>query len=153
MKSQRAVLRENNPEGFSLLEVLIALLVATVGLISLSTMQVGAIKGNSASNERTRAVYLTQRVLEQINDGNLSGGRVFDYLDTASVPQGTLLASGTMNGVNGKGEAGGPYLVVWQVASHTAWARRITVTVTWRSIIGRTRHVTLSSTLRGEDNR
>jgi len=139
--------------GFSLLEVLIALLIATVVLFSLSSMQVSAIKGNGSSSERTRAIYLAQSTLENIQSGNMVNRRVFGFIDMSTANPGALLDSGALTGINERGEAGGPFDLQWQAATHTHWSRSITATVSWRSVSGINRHVQLTSITRGADNR
>ena len=65
--------------GFSLIEVLIALVVFAVGMLSVGAMQIGSIKGNSFSQELTQATVLSQEKLEVLRrmdfeDSNLSSG-------------------------------------------------------------------------------
>lgn len=53
-------------KGFTLLELLIALTIFAVGLLSIAQMQDVAIQGNSTSNVRTEATSLAQGILENI---------------------------------------------------------------------------------------
>ena len=145
-------IRKDDMQGFTLLEVLIAIFIATVGLLSLSSMQASAIKGNGASNERTRAVYLSQSMMERIANGSITSTEVFGYVDTASVVQDTILESGVMNGLNFRGNAGGPFDLQWKVSHHTQWSRRVDTTVSWRSIMGGKRYVRLATFTRGTIN-
>lgn len=50
--------------GFSLLEVLIALIVLGMGLISLARFQVTVMQDNSLSHERTTAIHLAEQQLD-----------------------------------------------------------------------------------------
>ena len=66
--------------GFSLIEVLIALVMLAVGLLAIGGMQIVSIKGNSFSQKMTQATVLTQDKLEELKklpfaDSNLSSGR------------------------------------------------------------------------------
>ncbi len=66
--------------GFSLIEVLIALVILAVGMLALGGMQVVSIKGNSFSQKMTQATVLTQNKLEELRklpfaDSSLSIGR------------------------------------------------------------------------------
>lgn len=140
----------STPRGFTILEVLIALFVATVGLISLSSMQATAIKGNGASNESTRATFLAQGMLERIKDGNMVKDGTFGYIDMAGIEPGMIQDFGLFAGIDEKGEKGGPFNLQWQVANHTDWSRRVTVNVSWNSILGITRNVSLTSVSRGD---
>ncbi len=65
--------------GFSLIEVLIALVLFAVGMLGVGAMQIGSIKGNSFSQEVTQATVLSQEKLEELkkmsfDDTNLSNG-------------------------------------------------------------------------------
>jgi prepilin-type N-terminal cleavage/methylation domain-containing protein len=65
--------------GFSLIEVLIALVLFAVGMLGVGAMQIGSIKGNSFSQEVTQATVLSQEKLEELkkmpfDDSNLSNG-------------------------------------------------------------------------------
>src|SRR5512140_3377899 len=51
-------------EGFSLIEVLVALTILAVGMLSLALLQVTAIKGNAGASKSTIATDLAQTKLE-----------------------------------------------------------------------------------------
>jgi type IV pilus assembly protein PilV len=51
-------------KGFTLLELLIALTIFAIGLISIAGMQITAIKENSSANTRTTATALAQGIME-----------------------------------------------------------------------------------------
>lgn len=42
---------QKNMEGFSLIEALIAMLVLSIGILSVSTMQISSVKGNTTANK------------------------------------------------------------------------------------------------------
>jgi hypothetical protein len=138
--------------GFALLDVLIAMFVATVGLLSLSMMQASAIKGNCVGNRATQATFLAQEMMERIKDGNIVNVETFGLIDMSDIPIGTVQDSGVLSGINERGEAGGPFTVQWKVFTHTKWSRRITVDVSWHSILGKTRNVGLATVSRGGGN-
>ena len=76
-QSEGNVLSTKN--GFSLIEVLIALVLFAVGMLGVGAMQIGSIKGNSFSQEVTQATVLSQERLEELrkmdfDDSNLSNG-------------------------------------------------------------------------------
>jgi len=56
----------SNEKGFTLIEVLIAMLVLAIGLLSLATLAGTVIRGNSFSNKMTTATTLAQERLEDI---------------------------------------------------------------------------------------
>jgi type IV pilus assembly protein PilV len=55
-----------NQNGFTLIEVLIALMIFTFGLLSIAGLQVSAISYDSAANQRTAITMLTQGIMEEI---------------------------------------------------------------------------------------
>ena len=58
-------LMERN-EGFTLIEVLITLVILSVGLLALAGLQISAIKGNANSKRMTMAVSISEKKIEQI---------------------------------------------------------------------------------------
>ncbi|MDZ7696965.1 MAG: prepilin-type N-terminal cleavage/methylation domain-containing protein [Deltaproteobacteria bacterium] len=57
-------LKDNS--AFTLLEVLIAIVILSIGLLGMASLTVGIIKGNSFSNELTTATTLAQDKMEDI---------------------------------------------------------------------------------------
>ena len=141
-----------NLRGFTLLEVLFAMVVATVGLLSLSMMQVTTIKGNSVGNKATQATFLAQEMIERIKDGNIVDDGTFGFIDMSGTNTGIVLDAGLLSGINERGEPGGPFTLQWQVFTNTDWSRRVAVDVSWYGILGLTRSVSLASISRGDGN-
>lgn len=138
--------------GFALLEVLIAMFVATFGMLSLAMMQANAIKGNSVGNRATQATFIAQEMIESIKDGNIVNGKTFGFIDMSSINKGIVQDSGFISGINEKGEVDGPFTIQWQVLTHTNWSRKIVVDVSWSSILGKQRNVSLTTLSRGGGN-
>lgn len=55
---------DKNVRGFSLLEVLIALIVLSVGLLGLAGLQVSSMRYNLSANHRTQATNLAQQFID-----------------------------------------------------------------------------------------
>ncbi|OQX13983.1 MAG: hypothetical protein BWK76_15370 [Desulfobulbaceae bacterium A2] len=53
-------------EGFSLVEVMVALAIFAIGLLSIAAMQVTAIRGNSSARRLSEATSLLQDVAERV---------------------------------------------------------------------------------------
>jgi type IV pilus assembly protein PilV len=88
--------RPNGEGGFTLLEVIIAISVLTIGLLAVASMQIAAIRGNDNASHITEATTLAQDRLEkllamtytdaQILDGNPAVGTPTTY--TVATPPG-----------------------------------------------------------------
>ena len=135
--------------GFTLIEILIAMTVAATGLLSLAFMQCIAIKDNTLSGRFTQATFLAQNILECVKDGHMVHGGTFGYSTVSDAKSDMPKDTGVLIGVNQRGDTGGSFDVKWQVADHTDWSRKVTVIVSWESVQGRKRHLSLVSTSRG----
>ena len=107
--------------GFTLLEVMIALVVLAIGLLGLASLQIMAIKGNSYGQQMTVASTLAQSQLEQLRrtPGPLANGEDYPvdqngirytrtWTVTANSPQPgatTVLIDITWTGPMGEGSA------------------------------------------------
>ena len=87
---------KRNQTGFSLLEVLIAVLVLSVGLLGMAALQINAMKNNQSSYQRTQAVMLSYFMLDAMrtNRGDVADGN-YNMAKTCAVPvAGGSLVSG-----------------------------------------------------------
>jgi type IV pilus assembly protein PilV len=57
-------------DGFTLIEVMIALVVMSIGLTALAAVQISAIRGNAFSKRMTTAVSIADAKMEQIKNGS-----------------------------------------------------------------------------------
>jgi len=107
------------PSGFTLIEVMIALVILAVGLLALMTMQIVSIRANAFSSEMTYASMLAQSRLEQIR--NMS----YDSVQTIN-PDEIVSADATTKGIS--------YTVRRTVATDSPAAdmKTITLTVYWK---------------------
>ena len=55
-------------EGFTLIEIMITLVLLSIGLVALAGLQVSAIKGNALSKRMTTAVSIANQKIEQLKD-------------------------------------------------------------------------------------
>ncbi|MBN1841598.1 MAG: prepilin-type N-terminal cleavage/methylation domain-containing protein [Deltaproteobacteria bacterium] len=119
-------------KGFSILEVLIAICLLSIGIMGLATLQSRGIRGNDLGNRTSQALALAQDQLEQlINSGS---GTNYPLTPTASTPD-------PYNPIDETGSGGGIFTRVWQIQDNTPvnGSQTITVTVTWNDIIGQHR--------------
>ncbi len=55
----------NNELGFTLLEVLVAIVILSIGLLGMASLTIGIIQGNKLSNDLTTATTLAQDKMEE----------------------------------------------------------------------------------------
>ncbi len=62
------LIKGGESKGFTLLEVLIAILVLSVALLALGGLQIISIRGNSFGNHMTEAITLAKDLMEEMKD-------------------------------------------------------------------------------------
>ncbi len=75
----KAVKRNHSQEGFTLLEVMIAVFVFSIGILATVSMQISSLRGNSLANSNTVAASIASSVIEELrplayNDPALASG-------------------------------------------------------------------------------
>jgi type IV pilus assembly protein PilV len=65
-------LHNNNNSGFTLMEVLVAMLILTVGLLGMAALITGIINSNKLSNRISTATVLAQDKMEEIKSDGYS---------------------------------------------------------------------------------
>ena len=63
---QKSIDAEKGSRGFTLIEVLIAIVILSVGLLGMAALTVGIINGNKLSKDATTATVLAQEKIEEI---------------------------------------------------------------------------------------
>ena len=110
-------LRDNN-SGFTLIEVLAAMLILSVGLLGIAALITGIISSNKLSNRISTATVIAQDKMEQIRMTGYSGMPVSDTTTTEdynSITNYSLYNRVTFT----------------EVANPDAGMKKITVTVSW----------------------
>lgn len=64
----RWLIKKGKSEGFTLLEVLIAIVVLSVALLALAGLQIISIRGNSFGNHMTEAITLAKDSMEEMKN-------------------------------------------------------------------------------------
>lgn len=124
-------------EGFSLIEVLVALTILAVGLLSLAILQVTAIKGNAGASKSTIATDLAQAQLELFRRTawtaiDNSTNTTFTSLGTTPTYANVPAAAGNSVTVTGMG-GGTTFYRIWRVLPNaTDSLKTITVWTCWQ---------------------
>lgn len=113
--------------GFSLIEVLIAMLIVTIGLLAVGTMQVSALGGCASALSQSEAVGWGQAVVDEV----LARPFDSDYLRSGTHP----MADDPADIVPVTGARARGYTINWDVAndSPVPQAKSVTATVSWQS--------------------
>jgi type IV pilus assembly protein PilV len=72
--------------GFTLVEVLVALVVLAVGLLGVAVLTVGSLRGTRSALERSQAANLAGDMLERIR-ANVAAGNAYDTADGTPDPR------------------------------------------------------------------
>lgn len=86
-------------QGFSLLEIMVAMVILSVGILSIVGIQYHVVNGNTSGNVVTQQLNLAQRVMER-HKNSVNPDKLTDE-DLVNVDQ--------------TGESGGPYTVLVRV--------------------------------------
>jgi len=112
-----------NNKGFSLLEILIALIILAIGLLAIAAMQITSIRGNFFSDNMTQASVLAQDRLEGLRSLPFVNGNWPDALSMGDHDDGKI----PVRGLNFSRS-----FRVDQDPNNPATGRRITVTIRWK---------------------
>jgi len=137
-------------EGWTLIEILVAIVVLTVGLLAVGTMQISAIRGNFMGGNTSTALSLASQKMEDLFNRDFGDG---DLIDVNSANNGNLSVIGNVDHEESVSDSGvevavGFYRRIWNIADSESFAgdwppmKAITVIVTWQ---GDQHRVALSS--------
>jgi prepilin-type N-terminal cleavage/methylation domain-containing protein len=118
----RQMNQPRNEQGFSMLEVLIAICLLTIAMMGLITLQSRGIRGNDLGNRTTQAIALAQDKLEELINESRS----------------QTITAGADNNINETGTGSGIFTRSWTVQNDTPVtnAQTVSVTMTWNDLIG-----------------
>jgi type IV pilus assembly protein PilV len=111
-----------NDQGFTMLELLIAIAILAIGLLGLATLQSTSIQGNRDSKELTTAVFLAEKKMEEMKSAAFN-----------AAPLNIGSSTDINNPMNGSGATGGIYYRSWNVQRYLSSnnMKQITVSVSW----------------------
>jgi len=124
----------NRQQGFSLIEVMIALAIFSIGILAIAQLQISAVRNNTSGNLATQATLLAEAQIENLKN-------------TANI---TLLADSVESGIDQNGASGGIYTRTTTITNPLGgnFSRQIQVTVQWVRD-GRLRRVNLTTLTQG----
>ena len=120
-------MRKVNKNGFTLIEVMIAILILAVGMMAMALLQVTAIRGGSFANQMTQASIYGQDKIEELK--NTTYASIANGSDT--------ITSG--NGVT--------YARTWTVTTDSPYtgSKTINLTISWTGPQAQNRSVQFST--------
>jgi type IV pilus assembly protein PilV len=136
MGNQRIQNTFKKENGFSLIEMLIAMSVLAFGMLAAASMQYSTVRNNTTGNTATQANSLAEAQLEMLKNQDIQSTAlaVGDYVDPTPI--------------DANGNPGGIYNRSWRIEPLGTSARRIRVTVEWTKF-GRSRQVIVRSNTKG----
>ncbi len=106
--------KSNKEKGFTLLEVLIAISIFSIGILGIASMQITAINGNASARMRTEAATWAADRAERL----MALPYNHTDLDQANNPHSAT-------------EGEGVYNIVWNIRDDANNFKDISITVTW----------------------
>ena len=137
MKPPAAGNRLRNRRGFTLVELLIALIALTVGMLAAGAIQVVSIRGNRMSGNASTALTFATERMEDLMNRSSNDPLLADVQPSNNHNLSSLTDFDFEEHVNEKGQVvpGGFYRRIWNVADNSPAPplKTITVIVTWDS--------------------
>lgn len=125
---------KTNTRGFTLIEILVALAIFSIGIMAVAKLQLWNVKNNTNSNIATMATMLAREKLEWMKSLDLHDAE---------------MVSGVEPDIDSNGDPGGIFSREWVVTpDSTDTTCRIDMQVSWTRQ-GKTRNVELTTITRG----
>ena len=129
--------RELCPEGFTLVEVMVALIILSIGILSIASIQISAIRGNNLSDKITSAFTLAEDKMERLLGMDYNDPELRDLVpgnngDLNGIDPGRIDSQELNIDESGKVNAG-KFRRIWNIADNRPIEnnKTITVIVTW----------------------
>jgi len=128
------------PEGFTLLEIMIALAILGFGLLAMAAMQITAMSGGRAGRHTSQAAVVARDQMETFQRVKWTSAQLAATVGWSA----PITVNNTPDGGAGAEQS---YAVSWRITNvDPSWIKNVDVRVTWneRNFAGRT--LTISST-------
>jgi prepilin-type N-terminal cleavage/methylation domain-containing protein len=133
---------KNKKEGFSLLELILAIAIFSLGSVAMSTLLIDSNITTRLGTERTEALFYAKEGIEavrSIRDNSWAGLEIGTHgLDNSGV---AWAFSGALEEINGK------YTRTVEVSSVSTSTKNVSVNISWNITSGRTASTTLETVL------
>jgi len=133
----------NNQNGFTLIEILVASVIITFGMLAMSTFLGNYVSKNAQNEHRTMATVVAEQKIEELRTVALGNVVILDATPSIVYTNGDLVAADSDNvgraiDANGNdlgatGTAGEIYTLTWNV-NDTNNPHTVTATVAWDGI-------------------
>ncbi|MEW6186120.1 MAG: prepilin-type N-terminal cleavage/methylation domain-containing protein [Thermodesulfobacteriota bacterium] len=154
-------------QGFTLIEVLVAMVVLLIGVLGWVGFSWTTTKGTSYSRELNRATFLAQSRMENLkqiglsldsqklplrDDGNTNDLMEINAPDHINADPNTVNSAQTNLAINAEGQTGQPdsiYFLMWNIADNcpVQGAKTLSVIVRWRSQLDGNNHQVFLQTI------
>ena len=122
--------KTNKDQGFSFIELMIALVIFSLGILAVGMMQIASIKGNKSAFELTSASFLASGKLEELM------AKPFTHINLLDTNNDGIngLKNNTID-IADHNELDGKYTILWNVANNYPLdnTKTIRVIVIWNS--------------------
>jgi len=120
----------NNQRGYTLIEVLIAVAIFSIGILAIASLQLSTARNTKIGNVVTQATMLARDQIEALK----------------RVTEVTTLSNGSQTDIDAQGNPGGIFDRSWSISNPLGGSntRQITVTVSWNHN-GENRSIELST--------
>lgn len=154
-----------NQKGFTLIEVLVALVVLLIGVLGWIAFTWMTTKGSSFSREENVATFMAQSKMEELkqipvthsqladdaNMNDLEDNATPDHINTDPGTVNSSLTNQPVNATNETGKKDSIYYRMWNIANNSpaSGLKTVAVIVRWRSLLdGQTHQVILKTIFR-----
>ena len=131
--------RLKNQRGFTLIEVFIAIVLLTVGLLGTAALTTGVVRGNLSSKNMTTATAIAQSCFEE--------NRRVGYANAGTVPAGGANSCITAGGAASVTSGGVTFSRTLTIDASVANLKTLTVQVSWSEGASGSKSITLKTIL------
>lgn len=110
----------NKAKGFSLIEILAATAILSIGILAILNLQFVGIKGNNNSKNNTSATFLAESKIENLRENGFEGLPCGNFVDPN-------------NPIDPTGKSGGIFTRTWTINNYISQTemKHISVNIAW----------------------